>query len=142
MPRQRMEPGEHGRISVIHCGKDLFEARTYVRDSDGARRKVRRTGRSDEDARRALQRHLKQRTSPHRTGQLIGDKTTLSELFDAWISTKVSEDRLMPQSEAQYRAVWRVHGADKFGALRIRELSTSRASRASGRFDKRNCFAS
>ncbi|MCV6963948.1 integrase [Mycobacterium intermedium] len=126
MPRQRMAPGEHGRISVTQCGKGIFEARTYVRDSDGARRKVRRTGRSDEDARRALQRHLRQRTAPL-TGQVISDTTTLTELFDVWITRKVSEDRLMPQSEAQYRKVWRVHGAGKLGALRIRELSTSRA---------------
>ncbi|WP_204081177.1 tyrosine-type recombinase/integrase [Mycobacterium riyadhense] len=126
MPRQRLQPGEHGRITVIACGKSLFEASTYVRDGDGVRRKVRRTGRSEEDARRALQRHLKQRTAPL-TGQIISETTTLAELFDVWIARKVSEDRLMPQSEAQYRKVWRIHGAGKLGALRIRELSTSRA---------------
>lgn len=121
-----MAPGEHGRITVMQCGKELFEARTYVRDSDGTRRKVRRTGRSDEDARRTLQRHLKERTAPL-SDQIISDKTTLAELFDAWIIRKVSEDRLKPQSEAQYRKVWRIHGADQLGALRIRELKTSRA---------------
>lgn len=121
-----MMPGEHGRISVTQCDKALFEARTYVRDGDGTRRKVRRTGRSDEDARRALQRHLKQRTAPL-TGQIVSETTTLAELFDVWIVRKVSEDRLVPQSEAQYRKVWRIHGLDKLGALRIREVSTSRA---------------
>jgi integrase len=30
----------------------------------------------------------------------------------------------MPQSEAQYRKVWRIHGSGKLGALRIRELSS------------------
>ncbi|AYE97904.1 integrase [Mycobacterium paragordonae] len=126
MPRQRMEPGEHGRITVTECEKGLFEARTYVRDGDGTRRKVRRTGRSGEDARRALQRHLRQRTAPL-VGQIISEKTTLAELFEVWIACKVSEDRLMPQSEAQYRKVWRIHGVGKLGALRIREFSTSRA---------------
>ncbi|HOB49725.1 MAG TPA: tyrosine-type recombinase/integrase [Mycobacterium sp.] len=126
MPRQRMAPGEHGRVTVSKLGRDLFEARTYVRDGDGVRRKVRRTGRSDEDARRELQRHLAGRRTPL-TGQAVTERTTLSELFEAWIDRKVAEDKLMPQSEAQYRTVWRVHGADKLGALRIRELPTSRA---------------
>lgn len=126
MPRQRMEPGDHGRITVTRCETGLFEARTYLRDSDGTRRKVRRTGRSDEDARRALQRHLKQRTAPL-AGQIVSERTTLAELFDVWIVRKVSEDNLLPQSEAQYRKVWRIHGAGKLGSLRIRELSTSRA---------------
>ncbi|HPZ95454.1 MAG TPA: site-specific integrase, partial [Mycobacterium sp.] len=121
-----MAPGEHGRVTVSKLGRDLFEARTYVRDGDGVRRKVRRTGRSDEDARRELQRHLAGRRTPL-TGQAVTERTTLSELFEAWIDRKVAEDKLMPQSEAQYRTVWRVHGADKLGALRIRELPTSRA---------------
>lgn len=121
-----MEPGDHGRVTVTQCDKTLFEARTYVRDSDGTRRKVRRTGRSEEDARRALQRHLKLRTAPLRD-QLISDTTTLAELFDVWIVRKVSEDRLMPQSEAQYRKVWRIHGVKQIGALRIREFGTGRA---------------
>lgn len=126
MPRQRLEPGEYGRITVTNLGKDVFEARTYVRDGDGVRRKVRRTGRSDEAARRELQRHLASRRTPL-SGQAITEKTTLAELFDAWIVRKVAEDNLLPQSQAQYRTVWRVHGLDRLGALRIRELPTSRA---------------
>lgn len=121
-----MEPGDHGKITVTKLGKDMFEARAYVRDDDGVRRKVRRTGRSDEDARRELQRHLANRKTPL-TGQVITERTTLSELFAAWIVRKVAEDKLLPQSQAQYRTVWRVHGADKLGALRIREFGTSRA---------------
>jgi integrase len=121
-----MAPGDHGRVTVTKLGRDLFEARTYVRDGDGVRRKVRRTGRSDEDARRELQRHLASRRTPL-SGQAVTDRTTLAELFEAWIARKIAEDKLLPQSEAQYRTVWRVHGSDKLGALRIRELPTSRA---------------
>ncbi|WP_051406777.1 hypothetical protein [Nocardia sp. CNY236] len=50
----------------------------------------------------------------------------LSELFEVWIATK---DRLKPQSRADYRSVWSKHGESQLGALRIRELSTSRAER-------------
>ena len=106
-------------------GKDFFEARTYVRDSDGGRRKVRRTGRSEEDARREPQRHLKIRTAPI-TGQLVTDKTTLAELFDAWIAAKIAEGDIAPQTEHGYRTVWQVHAQEQIGPLRIREFPTIR----------------
>ena len=126
MPRQRMAPGEHGKITTAQLGKDLFEARTYVRDTDGERRKVRRTGKSTEDAERNLKRHLKERSTPI-TGQIVSDTTTLGQLFDAWITRKAAEGDIEPQTAAQYRQVWSTHGAAQLGALRIRELSTGRA---------------
>lgn len=126
MPRQRLAPGEYGRITVTQCGKDLFEARTYVRDSDGVRRKVRRTGKSTEDAERNLKRHLRDRSAPL-TDQTISNTTTLNQLFDAWITRKATEGDIEPQTAAQYRQVWSTHGANQLGALRIRELPTSRA---------------
>ena len=126
MPRQRMEPGDHGRITTVPAAGGLFEARTYVRDADGVRRKVRRTGRSIEDAERALKRHLRERAAPL-VRQAVSEKTTLVELFDLWIGRKAAEGDISPQTEAAYRQVWRTHGAEKLGALRVRELPTSRA---------------
>ena len=121
-----MLPGDHGVITVVGCGGGLFEARTYVRDSDGRRRQVRRSGKSREAARLALQQHLKVRRDPI-AEQIVTDKTTLAELFEAWISGKVREGDIAPQTEESYRKVWRTHGVKQLGALRIRELPTSRA---------------
>jgi hypothetical protein len=50
----RMHPGEQGKITTAQLGKDLFEARTYIRDTEGVRRKIRRTKKSTEDAERNL----------------------------------------------------------------------------------------
>jgi integrase len=50
----------------------------------------------------------------------------LSELFDVWIATK---DHLKAQSRDEYRRLWTKHGKSQLGALRVRELSTSRAER-------------
>ncbi|KRD04960.1 integrase [Mycobacterium sp. Root265] len=128
MPRQRMTPGEHGRIAErLHRGK--FYATTYVRDTDGKRRRVERSSvKSAEDARRLLQRHLKDRRAPI-ARQEVTDKTTLSELFEVWVLAKANEDGVSPQTVDQYRQVWAKHGATQLGALRIREVEAPQAQR-------------
>jgi integrase len=127
VPRQRLQPGEHGRITEWSSGGVYFAA-TYVRDSDGKRRRVERSSsKSAEDARRLLQRHLVNRRAPL-SGQEITDRTTIAELFDIWIESKSVVDGVSPQTAQAYRAVWRVHGADQLGALRITELPASRAN--------------
>jgi hypothetical protein len=127
MPRQRLQPGEHGRISEWSSGGRHFAA-TYVRDSDGRRRRVERSSeKSSEDARRILQRHLANRRAPL-SGQAVTDRTTLAELFELWIEAKALVDGVSDQTAKAYRDVWRVHGAQQLGALRVRELATSRAN--------------
>ncbi|NKY56153.1 tyrosine-type recombinase/integrase [Nocardia flavorosea] len=125
MPRQRMAPGEWGKITVKKVGPGRYAASTYVRDEDGRRRQAERTGSSEEDARRSLLRHLKNRTTPVH-GAAITERTSLSELFEVWIASK---DRLKQQSRDDYRRVWNKYGESQLGALRVRELSTSRAER-------------
>jgi integrase len=128
MPRQRMRPGEHGRIAVATRDGRHY-AWTRVRDSDGKLRRVERSSdKSAEDARRLLQRHLRDRRAPVEGGQAVNDKTTLADLFALWIAAKTAEDGISAQSADSYRQVWRVHGGDQLGALRITELSTSAAS--------------
>lgn len=122
MPRQRMRPGEWGRIATKQIGKDKFTSSTYVRDSDGKRRQVERSGTTREDAERNLKRHLRERSAPI-TDTAVNDRTTLAELFAVWIGTK----DIAPQSIKNYRDTWKVHGAKQIGALRIREFPTSRA---------------
>lgn len=123
-----MAPGEHGRIAERSSG-GKFYATTYVRDSDGKRRRVERSSeKSAEDARRMLQRHLKDRRPPV-SEQEITDRSTLAELFEVWIVAKAAEDGVSSQTADQYRQVWAKHGAKQLGALRIREVDTTRAHR-------------
>lgn len=127
MPRQRMAPGDYGKFTERFKDGKWFVT-TYVRDSDGRRRRVERSSlKSAEDARRQLQRHLADRTAPL-TGQLVTERTSLTELFEAWITAKAVEDGVAEQTAHQYRQVWNKHGNPKLGALRIRELPTSRAN--------------
>lgn len=122
-----MEPGEHGRITERASGGRFF-ASSYVRDSDGTRRRVERSSdKSIEDARRNLQRHLVKRRAPL-SGQLVTDRTTVGELFEAWMEAKICEDGIKPQTAGQYRHVWGKYGASQLGALRVTELPTSRAN--------------
>lgn len=127
MPRQRMGPGEHGRITEKRGGRTFF-ASTYVRDTDGKRRRVERSSaKSAEDARRALQKHLVERRAPL-SDQLVNERTTLGELFELWLNAKSFEDGVKPQTCHQYRQVWETHGDGHLGALRVTELPTSRAN--------------
>ena len=127
MPRQRMTPGDHGKITQNRAG-GRYTASVYVRDADGRRRRVERSStQSAEDARRELQRHLRNRRAPL-TGQTVTERTTLAELFQKWIEAKVREEGIKPQTADHYRRVWMSHGADRLGALRIGELPTSRAN--------------
>lgn len=121
-----MQPGECGRITTVPAGRGLFEARTYVRDDDGVRRKVRRTGKSVEDAERNLKRHLRERTAPQRDRR-VNDTTDLASLFEIWLAVKVAEDGLKPQSVTIYRQAWTAYGVQQVGALRVRELRTDKA---------------
>lgn len=127
MPRQRMAPGEHGAISQ-RSSEGKFYASTYVRDADGRRRRVERSsGKSAEDARRILQRHLAKRRAPM-TDQLVTEKTTLAELFAIWLAAKTVEDGILEQTSGQYQQVWDKHGVAQLGSLRVTELPTSRAN--------------
>lgn len=126
MPRERLRPGEHGRITERSSGGKFF-ASTYVRDSDGKRRRVERSSdKSAEDARRILQRHLVKRRPP-KSGQVVNEKTVLGDLFDLWVEAKAAEDGVKQQTVDQYRAVWRTHGDAQLGSLRVTELETQEA---------------
>ncbi len=127
MPRQRLAPGEHGKITEIRRGGTWY-ATTYVRLHTGKlREREASSAKSAEDARRTLMRRIKTELESTTPAGIIGNRTTLSELFDVWIAAKVAEDGLKEQSESQYRRAWRLHGDEQLGALRIGELTTSRA---------------
>ncbi len=122
-----MAPGEHGKITVGRRG-ELFYATTYVRLHSGKLREREASSRkSTEDARRELKRRIEAELSAGEPTGVISRRTTLSELFDAWLPAKIAEDRIGERTATLYRDVWKLHGDRQLGALRIAELSTSRA---------------
>lgn len=127
MPRQRLAPGEHGKITDTKRG-EVFYATTYLRLHSGKLREREASSRkSAEDARRELKRRIAAEIEAGEPTGVINQRTTLSELFTAWIAAKVSEDGVKDQTATGYRDTWRLHGERQIGALRITELSTSRA---------------
>lgn len=127
MPRQRMEPGEHGRITEREIN-GIFYATTYVRLYSGKLREREASSRkSAEDARRELKRRIAAELEAGEPTGVINRRTTLSELFGAWVPAKIAEDRIGERTATLYRDTWRLHGEQQLGALRISELSTSRA---------------
>lgn len=127
MPRQRLAPGENGKITTTRKG-GIWCATTYVRLHTGKLREREATStKSAEDARRTLLRRIKAELESTAPAGIIGNRTTLSELFEVWLAAKITEDGLKPQTEAQYQRAWRLHGSAQLGELRIAELTTSRA---------------
>lgn len=127
MPRQRLAPGEHGKITERERD-GIWYATTYVRLHSGKLREREASSRkSAEDARRELKRRIAAELAAGEPTGVINHRTTLSELFEAWIAAKVTEDGLKPQTAQHYRDVWRVHSNQQVGSLRITELTTSRA---------------
>ncbi|MEN4399650.1 integrase [Mycolicibacterium fortuitum] len=127
MPRQRLAPGEHGKITDTRRG-EIFYATTYLRLHSGKLREREASSRkSAEDARRELKRRIAAELEAGEPTGVITSKTTLSELFGVWLPTKVAEDRIGERTATLYRDTWRLHGEQQLGALRIAELTTSRA---------------
>lgn len=127
MPRQRMAPGEYGKITERECS-GIFYATTYVRLHSGKLREREASSRkSAEDARRELKRRIAAELEAGEPTGAINSRTTLSELFEAWIVAKEAEDGIKGQTVALYRNNWRLHGEQQIGELRIGELKASRA---------------
>lgn len=127
MPRQRLAPGEHGKITNTRRGQ-MYCATTYLRLHSGTLREREASSRkSAEDARRELKRRIQAELAAGQPNGVINGRTTLSELFEAWIPAKIAEDRIGERTATLYRDTWRLHGDRQLGALRIAELSTSRA---------------
>ncbi|SBS77824.1 putative phage integrase [uncultured Mycobacterium sp.] len=127
MPRQRLAPGEHGKITDTRRG-EIFYATTYVRLHSGKLREREASSRkSEEDARRELKRRIAAELQAGEPTGVINRRTTLSELFEVWLPAKIVEDRIGERTATLYRDTWRLHGEQQLGSLRIGELTTSRA---------------
>lgn len=122
-----MAPGEHGKITEAREG-ELFYARTYLRLHSGKRVEREASSRkSAEDARRELKRRIAAELEAGEPTGVINRRSTLSELFEVWMASKVSDGGVKPQTAQHYRDAWRLHCNNQIGALRVTELTTSRA---------------
>ncbi|MEU9805584.1 tyrosine-type recombinase/integrase [Mycobacterium sp. NPDC050853] len=126
MPRQRLAPGEHGKVTCTRREGKHY-ATTYLRLLTGKRVEREASGRSAEEARRNLRARI---TAELATGSGTGSvngRTTLDDLFGVWIPAKIAEDGIGERTQTLYRDAWRLHGKGQLGELRITELTTSRA---------------
>lgn len=126
MPRQRLAPGEHGKITCARrAGKHY--ATTYLRLPTGKRVEREASGKSAEDARRNLTARIAAELATGPGAASVNGRTTLDELFEVWIPAKIAEDGIGERTQTLYRDTWRLHGRSQVGELRITELTTSRA---------------
>lgn len=126
MPRQRLAPGEHGKVTCTRRDGKHY-ATTYLRLHTGRRVEREATGKSAEDARRNLTARIVAELAAGTGSGSVTVKTTLDELFEAWMPAKIAEDGIGGRTQTLYRDTWRLHGKEQLGALRIPELTTSRA---------------
>ena len=134
MPRQRMELGAYGRITVTAKKSkktkkttDRWIARARIRDVDGISRLVERSSiKSEEAALRELHKALRDRSAPIRD-RSVTPTTELSALFKLWLESKSNPNIsgfVLPQSQATYREVWERYGARQLGNLRVCDVDT------------------
>ncbi|QCH22632.1 hypothetical protein DSM43276_00874 [Mycobacteroides salmoniphilum] len=114
MPRQRLAPGEHGKVTCTRRDGKHY-ATTYLRLHTGRRVEREATGKSAEDVRRNLTARIAVELATGTGAGVVNGKTTLDDLFEAWVADKVAQGSLSPQSEEQYRRVWRGHGSEQLG---------------------------
>lgn len=100
----------------------MFLARAYVRDYDGRRREVKRTGRSKGAAKHNLQAALKDRF----VGQMqtLKPETRLRDAVEIWFASYQDDGEPSPRTCRLYRSVLDNHIVPALGDLRLHELTT------------------
>lgn len=126
MGRPPNEIGTHGNVRTYRLAPDRWQARTLVRDPDGRTREVKRNGKSESAATRALKAAIRDRVHATATGTITPD-TRFSEAADTWL-TDPSTRKLSPNTYQQYARVLRVHIKPGLGGLRCREFTVPTAS--------------
>ncbi|WP_433678064.1 tyrosine-type recombinase/integrase [Nocardia sp. CA-119907] len=126
MPRERIKPGRHGKITVTvvrdAAGKPIRHiAKTRLRDLDGALRKVEATGKSKPKAIAALEEKLARRVAPSKF-EITAD-TLVHRLAERW-RTKVERSKLSANTKRRYGEVLDLHIVPRSGKLTIAECTT------------------
>lgn len=122
MPQHRLPIGSWGKVTVTRRGS-AWQARTYVRDVDGVRRRVCAQAPTRAAARRALVKALAGRTRPS-TG-LLGPSTTVDQLLEAWLEYVRDIGRVREQTVRGYGRVARAIVSPALGAWLIGEVTPS-----------------
>jgi hypothetical protein len=95
--------GRHGDTATRQHAAGRWTASVYVRDQDGARRRVRATGRTKTAARTALEDKLDAR--PSHVGDGIGPEVTVARLAEIWLEDHAVAAGLAPQTLDRYRTL-------------------------------------
>lgn len=126
MPRERIKPGRHGKITVTvvrdEAGKPIRHiAKTRLRDLDSALRKVEATGKSNPKAIAALEEKLARRVAPSNS-EITAD-TLVHRLAERW-RTKVERSKLSANTKRRYGEILDLHIVPRIGKLTIAECTT------------------
>ncbi|MFT4088164.1 MAG: tyrosine-type recombinase/integrase [Gordonia sp. (in: high G+C Gram-positive bacteria)] len=105
-----------------------MRARTRVRDFDGRVRRVERTAATKAKAVAALKEALVDR-DPIPDYVETSPLTTVEELGEAWLQSRIDEKKIRPQSIDRYRTNLRHDIIPALGGYRMRELTAARCER-------------
>lgn len=125
--RPPLAVGTYGKVTVVELGPKLHEARTRYRDADGVLRRVKRQGPSKTVAEARLKAALLDRQ--HTSGATVTGSTKLGDAGEQWLALRAAEvaaGDLAPRTLATYQSAWNLHVKPALGALRLREVTTSR----------------
>jgi integrase len=128
MARPPLPIGSHGRITITVSTSGSHIARTSYRDQDGVTRLVERAGRTPTIARNKLLAAPQQRCGPNSRTDLTAESTfrRAAELWLSTIEAATDAGDLSPNTAQLYGLQWRNHVKPALGALRLREVTTSR----------------
>ncbi|MFI6364144.1 hypothetical protein ACIBG0_15490 [Nocardia sp. NPDC050630] len=126
MPRERIKPGRHGKITVTvvrdAAGKPIRHvAKTRLRDLDGALRQVEAVGQSKSKAIAALEEKLARRVAPSKS-EITAD-TLVHRLVERW-QIKVERSKLSANTKRRYGEILDLHIVPRIGKLTIAECTT------------------
>lgn len=127
MPRERIKPGRHGKITVKPsvvdpAGKIIKHlAETWFRDLDGELRRVTASGTTAPKARSALEEKLTKRVTPSRSE--ITSATLVGILGSRW-RERVNKSKLATNTKRRYGEILDLYILPKLGKLTILECTT------------------
>ncbi|WP_310963904.1 hypothetical protein [Nocardioides terrisoli] len=111
MSRELLQPGDIGKIRTTRVSAGLWRADTYYADSAGNRIRLRKSGRTEADARRALTDEIAERIELD-TGGLVSARSLVKEAVAIYLDQRMEDartgiGRASTRSIKQYRSLAR-----------------------------------
>ncbi|WP_298440651.1 tyrosine-type recombinase/integrase [Gordonia sp. (in: high G+C Gram-positive bacteria)] len=125
MGRPPLPVGTCGNITTRTIAPGVVQASTWVRDTDGKRRRVERRGKTKTAATNALKAALVDRTPPP-DPQSITPETRVRDLGKRWLDSRAADERVRKQSVEAYETILAGLVYPAIGGLQLREIATSR----------------